>query len=69
MDDEIREHVYDYSSMYEEDAAEKIPPIPTWILHNLTVPQMQQIRNTWRKELYTGNRQTTLKLYELMTFK
>jgi hypothetical protein len=29
MDDEKREHVYDYLSMYEEDAAEEIPPIPT----------------------------------------
>ncbi len=43
--------------------------IPTWILRKFTVPQLEQIKNTWREELFTGNRQTIPKLYELMTFK
>jgi hypothetical protein len=54
IDDENREHVYDYLSMHEEDVAEKIPLITTWILRNFTVPHMQQIRAIyWKSTNYS----------------
>ena len=58
--------------MYERDAEKDFRngnKIPTWILRNFTERQMEQIRNTWREELFTGNRPTIPKLYELITFK
>ncbi len=66
------EHENDYLSMYTEDEAKNFhngKKIPTWILRNFSVPQMEQIRNAWREELFNGKPQSTLKLYELMTFK
>ena len=66
------EHENDYLSMYTEDAAKNFyngKKILTWILRNFSVPQMEQIRNTWQEELFNGKPQSTLKLYELMTFK
>ena len=65
MNNENEEHLYDYLSMYEEDAEDEEldfqddKKIPNWIFRNFTVRQMDQIRNTWREELFTGNRQTT----------
>ena len=64
------EHENDY--MYTEDGDKNFhngKKIPTWILRNFSVPQMEQIRNTSREELFNGKSQSTLKLYELMTFK
>ena len=53
---EKEKNLYDYLSMYSEDKEREIhndKKIPTWILRNFTVPQMEQIRNTWREELFT----------------
>ena len=73
MEDKNQEHAYDdYLSLYMECAEEDFQngkKIPTWILRNFTVRQMQQIRDTLREELFTGNQQDKIKLYELMTFK
>ena len=58
----------DYLSMFrraQEEDSEKFP----WILTNLTPNQMEQIQKTWQTELFTATRQSTLKLFELMTFK
>ena len=66
------EHLNDYLSMYTEDEGEDYhndKNIPTRILRNFTLLQMEQIRNTWREELFNGKLQCTSKLYELMTFK
>ena len=70
MEDKNREHAYDYISLYEDEEGDfqDGTKIPKWILCNFTVRQMEQIRDTWREELFTGNRQDHLKLYELMTF-
>jgi hypothetical protein len=67
-----KEDENDYLSMYERDADKNFQDgrkVPNWILRNFTVRQMEQIRNTWREELFTGNRQTIPKLYELIAFK
>jgi hypothetical protein len=67
-----KEDENDYLSMYTKDEAKIFhngKKIPTWILSNFSVKQMEQIRITWREELFTGNRQTIPKLYELVTFK
>jgi hypothetical protein len=64
-----KEDENDYLSMYEEDAEKNFrngKKIPKWMLRNFTE---RQIRNTLREELFTGNRQTIPKLYELITFK
>ena len=58
----------DYLSMFrraQEEDSENLP----WILKNLTRNQMEQIQKTWQTELFTATRQSTLKLFELMTFK
>jgi hypothetical protein len=49
----------------QEEDSENLP----WILKNLTRNQMEQIQKTWQTELFTATRQSTLKLFELMTFK
>ena len=67
-----KEDKNDYLSMYERDAGKDFRngrKVPNWILRNFTVRQMEQIRKTWREELFTGNRQTIPKLYELITDK
>jgi hypothetical protein len=67
-----KEDKNDYLSMYERDAEKDFrngKKIPTWILPNFTERQMEQIRKTWREELFTGNRQNIPKLYELITVK
>ncbi len=73
MKKENDEHRYDYLSLYKKDAEKDFQNdkkiIPTWILRDFTVRQMEQIRNTRREERFTGNRQTIPKLYKLMTFK
>ncbi len=72
MEDKNQEHAYDYLSLYQDYAEEDFQngkKIPKWILRNFTVRQMQQIRDTWRKELFTGNQQNKIKVYELMTLK
>ncbi len=70
MEDKNREHAYDYLSLYmdAEEDFQNDKKIPTWILRNFTVRQMHEIRDTWREELFTGNSQDKIKLYELMTF-
>ncbi len=59
MEDKNQEHAYDdYLSLHQDYAEEDfqdIKKIPKWILRNFTVRQMEQIRNTWREELSTGN--------------
>jgi hypothetical protein len=58
----------DYLSMFrrtQEKDSENFP----WISTNLTPNQMEQIQKTWQTELFTATRQSTLKLFELMTFK
>ena len=67
-----KEDKNDYLSMYERDAEKDFRngrKVPNWILRNFTVRQMEQIRKTWREELFTGNRQAIPKLYELITDK
>ena len=64
----VQEGDEDYLSMFrraQEEDSEKFP----WILTNLTPNQMEQIQKTWQTELFTATRQSTLKLFELMTFK
>jgi hypothetical protein len=70
MEDKNREHTCDYISLYEDEEGDfqNGKKIPKWILRNFTERQMNEIRNTWRNELFTGNRQDHFKLYELMTF-
>ena len=70
MEDKNREHTCDYISLYEEEEGDfqNGKKIPKWILRNFTGRQMEQIRDTWREELFTGIRQDHFKLYELMTF-
>jgi hypothetical protein len=57
----------DYLSMFrkaQEKDSEKFP----WILTNFTLNQMEQIQKAWRTELFTATRETTKKLFELMTY-
>jgi len=57
----------DYLSMFraaQEKNSEKFP----WILTNFTLNQMEQIQKAWRTELFTATRETTKKLFELMTY-
>ena len=69
MEDKDREHDYDYLSLYQfQEDIEDGMKIPKWILRNFTERQTNEIRNTWRNELFTGKRQNHLKLYKLMTF-
>ena len=66
-----KEDENDYLSMYTKDEEKNFQngkKIPTWILRNFTVPQMEQIRNTWQEELFNGKSQSTNKLYALMTY-
>ena len=66
-----KEDENDYLSMYTKFEDKKFQDgrkVPKWILRNFTVPQMEQIRDTWREELFTGNRQKIPKLYELVNF-
>ena len=66
-----KEDENDYLSMYTKDEAKIFhngKKIPTWILRNFSVQQMEQIRDTWREELFNGKSQSTNKLYELMTY-
>ena len=67
-----KEDENDYLSMYtkfEDKNFQDSKKIPYWILRNFTVRQMEQIRDTRREELITGNRRKIPKLYELITFK
>jgi hypothetical protein len=66
-----KEDENDYLSMYtkfEDNNFQDGRKIPNWILRNFTVRQMEQMRDTWREELITGNRQKIPKLYELVNF-
>ena len=51
---EKEEHLYNnYLSIYSKDEEREIhndKKIPTWILRNFTVPQMEQIKIMWREE-------------------
>ena len=58
----------DYASMFRRAQEKDIENFP-WILTNLILNQMEQIQNPWRTELFTATRQSTQKLFELMTFK
>jgi hypothetical protein len=67
-----KEDKNDNLSMYERDAEKDFrngKKISTWILRNFTERQMKEIRNAWREELFTRNRQTIPKLYKLITVK
>ena len=51
-----KEDENDYLSMYtkfEDKNFQDGKKIPYWILRNFTVRQMEQIRDTWREELFT----------------
>ena len=66
-----KEDENDYLSMYTKFEVKNFQDgrkIPNWILRKFTVRQMEQIRDTWREELITGNRQKIPKLYELVNF-
>ena len=62
-----KEDENDYLSMYTKFEDKNFQDGKK-ILRNFTVRQMEQIRDTWREELFTGNRQKIPKLYELVNF-